>query len=620
MPKAVWGVDVSKFSIKAVRLNPIREGAAEITHLDIIEYPIGQEGADEGTLIRDALTQLKNRNKLGSEKVCVSLPGHTTFNRFIKIPPTEPKKIAQLVKFEAQQHIPFPMDQVVWGYQLVEKEYAPGDELELVLFAVNKDIIYQFLGHLQAVDFPCDILQFSPVALYNFLVHDQDVGSNCFILDIGAENSDLIVIDGEKFWIRNIPITGNSITKALQQKFQIPLAEAEKLKVTASSSPQAQKIFGVVQPVLRDLVGEVHRSIGYYKSLSKTVRFEKMMIVGNASKTINFQRFLSQNLQIEAMKLAKLNKFSVANTVPEQQFQDYLPTIGVACGLGLQGMGAARNKINLLPEDELKKREFAKKKPIYAAAVALLVVTVGLMYMNAGTGLEKWQAVELSAKEVTDRAAMIKGQYEQAKAQAAVNAFEPEKLRNLSQRRDGLVCLMNALSKSLPDNESEEVKKAKGQIWIIRVDSSEDQRTPPPAATGPGAPAPAGPVTVIQEEPELIVNIVGGIPAQNTSEEVRKIVTEKLITPVIEELKGTYRISVMEPEYDQIGEGKKSPLLVTPEDEKGGGPSGRKYTPSQFGNQEFHRFKIKIVMYPSKAPAAPAPADGVTPPSDGANK
>ncbi len=598
MAKAVWGVDVSKFSVKAVRLVPLREGAAEITHLDVIEYPIGQEGADEGTQIREALTQLMKRQKLGGEKIVVSLPGHTTFNRFIKIPPTEPKKVAQLVKFEAQQHIPFPMDQVVWGYQLVEKEYGPGDELELVLFAVKKDIIYQFLSHLNAVNFPCDILQFSPVALYNFLVHDQDVGTNCFVLDIGAENSDLVVIDGEKFWIRNIPITGNTITKALQQKFQIPLGEAEKLKVNASSSQQAQKIFGVVQPVLRDLVGEIHRSIGYYKSLSKTVRFEKMMLVGNASKTINLQRFLSQNLQIEALKLAKLNKFSVSNSVPEAQFQDYLPTLGVCCGLGLQGMGVARNKINLLPEEEMKKREFAKKKPIFAAAVGVLIATTGLMYFKADADSAKWKELATKAEAVTGTYKNLSGQYKKKDSEAAAAAVEPVKLKVLALRRDATTAIFNALSEVLPDNESEAVVKANGQVWLLRVDADE--------ALEP-ANDPTAPKGVSSETNKLTLEIEGGVPAQTSSNDALNLVKSKLSDPLVELLKTKYGMTVEGEPSIEVPDQKPFNKLITKKDE-----ADAKFTAAQFGGRTFHRFRLNITILPSKAPPA-APAGGATP-------
>lgn len=595
MAKAVWGVDVSKFSVKAVRLNPLREGAAEITHLDVIEYPIGQEGADEGTQIREALTQLMKRQRLGGEKVVVSLPGHTTFNRFIKIPPTEPKKVAQLVKFEAQQHIPFPMDQVVWGYQLVEKEYGPGDELELVLFAVKKDIIYQFLSHLNAVNFPCDVLQFSPVALYNFLVHDQDVGTNCFVLDIGAENSDLVVIDGEKFWIRNIPITGNTITKALQQKFQIPLAEAEKLKVNASSSQQAQKIFGVVQPVLRDLVGEIHRSIGYYKSLSKTVRFEKMMLVGNASKTINLQRFLSQNLQIEALKLAKLNKFSVSNSVPEAQFQDYLPTLGVACGLGLQGMGVARNKINLLPEEELKKREFAKKKPIFAAAVGIVIATTGLMYYKADSDKTKWTELAGKAGQVTSQFKDLSNKYNGIEKQIDAAAVEPQKLRVLNLRRDTATIVFNALSEVLPENEAKEVADANGQVWILRVDTDESLD---PVTEG----MPKG---VIGESNRFTLEIEGGVPAQASSNDALNLVKSRIVDKFVEVLKTKYKLAVDgEPSIEMLDQKPFSRLITKADESVPGQPA------KDFGGRTFHRFKINVKILPSKIVADAANPGG----------
>jgi type IV pilus assembly protein PilM len=412
MAKKAWGIDVSKSSIKAVLLEQ-KGSHIELSQIDVIEAPpLPEEGgptADE--LIQNGLRTFRMRNKSEGCAVVCSLPSHATFNRFVKVPPVEEKRVAELVRYEAQQNIPFPLEEVIWDYQRVDKEYEPGEEIEVVLFAIKKDIVTQFLGNVQGAQLEIEGLQFAPVALYNFVTYDQQVGKTSLLLDMGADNADLIVIDQEKFWIRNLPIAGDDITKVLQKKFQIPFAEAEQLKISAAQSPQAAKIFSVIQPVLRDLVTEVHRSIGYYKSLSKTAKLEKMMLFGNATRTLNFQKFVSQNLQLESGRMSKLNKIAISSQVGDDMLDKYFPSLGVAIGLALQGLDVTVNRVNLLPPDLIKKKEVAKKKPLAVVAVALLGILAFLMYVGVSKDFTALASARDAGTVTKDRADKLDRQY-----------------------------------------------------------------------------------------------------------------------------------------------------------------------------------------------------------------
>ena len=221
MGRGVWGIDVSKYSVKAAKLE--RKGdAVELTGLDVIQYTSAGTGED-GALddqIKDALADLKANNKIGGDKVVLSLPGHSTFNRLVKLPPVDDSKIPEIVKYEAQSQIPFNIDEVIWDYQLIDRVYGPGEEKEVILFAIKRDIVEQFLDNIKEVGLNVDAVQFGPVALYNFLCRDQGVGDSAVALDMGSDNTDLVIVDGTKFWIRNLPITGNDITRALQKAFR----------------------------------------------------------------------------------------------------------------------------------------------------------------------------------------------------------------------------------------------------------------------------------------------------------------------------------------------------------------------------------------------------------------
>ena len=473
MAKAVWGIDVSKFSIKAVRAEG-GKGGVTITGLEVIEYPVptGQEEIDVNERIREGLRGFMAKAHAQKDLLCCSIPGHATFNRFIKLPQVEPKRIAEIVRYEAQQHIPFPIDEVIWDFQKIERNYEVGEEMEVVLFAIKKDIVSSFLGDLQAVNIEIDQLQFAPVALYNFMMYDQDVSRASVVLDMGADNTDLIIIDGDKFWIRNLPIAGNDITKAIAKKFNCAFNEAEKLKVTAAQSPQAAKIFNVIQPVLKDLVGEIHRSIGYYKSLSKTARLERLVIAGNSSKTLNFQKFLSQQLQMEAVKITKLGKLAVGSRVSEPQLQKYLPSLGVALGLALQGLGESSNHVNLLPPELVAKKKVAAKRPFVIAAAACLVATAGASFVGGTQEKASLDQLKVTAEQVVTDFSGLQANVEAAKQEVAKVMPTLLEISKIAPERDLSLKVFNAVSAELEKHAKvgdvkEGESNLKDRMWLL---------------------------------------------------------------------------------------------------------------------------------------------------------
>jgi type IV pilus assembly protein PilM len=484
MGRGVWGIDVSKFSVKAVRLEAGPAGMV-LNQVGVMPY----EGTDSGepvnldSEIRHSLAELKVRLKIGSEKVVLSLPGHSTFNRLIKLPPVQEGKLEEVVRYEAQSQIPFPIDEVIWDYQFVERDYAPGEEKEVILFAIKKEIVEQFLSNIADIGLNVEAIQFAPVALYNFLSYDQDVGTSCIAIDMGADNADLLVVDGNKFWIRNLPITGNDITKALQKAFKVSFAEAEKLKRKAASTPQAQKIFNAAQPVIRDLIGEVHRSIGYYKSISKQVRFEKVLVLGNASRFVNFQKFVSQTLQMPAVRVTKLNRIAIGGDLDAAHIADDLTTISTSIGLALQGWNESNNKVNLLPPAFRKSREMKRKQPMVAFAAAGLLALVATMFAMADAESKNLESQQVKSKRIGGDIASQVEKHAQAKTAAEKVETPVRRLESLIREQDTIVRVMNLVHENIADNKTANPMR---RIWILDWSVVEEAVNPSPSEARTG--------------------------------------------------------------------------------------------------------------------------------------
>src|SRR5271165_1384176 len=140
----VWGIDLGQCALKAIRLEQIN-GEVTATAFDYIEHPkiLSQPDADPDELTREALQQYLSRNSIKGDMVVISVPGQSGLARFVKLPPVEEKKIADIVKFEAKQQIPFPLEEVVWDFQKLSSGSLTGDfvETEIGLFAMKREMV-----------------------------------------------------------------------------------------------------------------------------------------------------------------------------------------------------------------------------------------------------------------------------------------------------------------------------------------------------------------------------------------------------------------------------------------------------------------------------------------------
>ena len=130
-------------------------------------------------------------------------------------------------------------------------------------------------------------------------------------LDIGADNSNLVITDGQRIiWQRPIPLGGNHFTRALTKDMKLTFAKAEHLKRHATKSPDLKQILSSLKPVLNDFVGEVQRSLGYFTNTHRDANVQYMSGLGNAFRLPGLQKFLGEKLQLQVRKLQKLRSTS----------------------------------------------------------------------------------------------------------------------------------------------------------------------------------------------------------------------------------------------------------------------------------------------------------------------
>jgi type IV pilus assembly protein PilM len=295
-PRFAWGIDVGNRALKAVKL--IREGdQLKVDEFEVIEHEqvLSNAGDNREALIQASLANFVQRHQIKGGAAAIGVSGQSSFARFIKLPPVETKKIPEIVKFEAIQQIPFPLDDVEWSYQLFQDPESP--EVEVGIFAMRRELINSHMKYFTDVNLNVQVVQMNPLSVYNAMYHDKRIRGTTMIIDMGAENTDLIIAEGETVWLRSIPIGGNNFTEALVKAFKLNFAKAEDMKRNARTSKYARQIFQAMRPVFADLVAEVQRSIGFYASTHRDARIKKIIALGGTFRLPGLQKYLNQNLQ-----------------------------------------------------------------------------------------------------------------------------------------------------------------------------------------------------------------------------------------------------------------------------------------------------------------------------------
>jgi len=374
-PKSVWGIDIGQCALKALKLVEV-DGQLRAEASDIIEHPqvLSAPDADRDQLVRNSLEEFLSRNDLSDSQVAIAVPGQTSFTRFVKMPPVDPKKIPELVRFEAEQQIPFDISEVIWRWQAFDDPDSP--DVEVGLFAMKRADVYAVLDPFTEMDTGVDFVQMAPLALYNFMTYDQQTAGDgaTLLVDIGANGTDLVVSDGSRLWTRTIQLGGNNFTESLVKAFKLSFSKAEKLKRTAATSKYARQVFQAMRPVFADLVQEIQRSIGYYTSLHREAKFTRIIGVGNGFRLPGLQKFIQQNLNTPVLRLDSFNALQPSEAISAPQFTENVLGFAVAYGLAVQGLELTRIDTNLLPNEIASARRWAKKRSWFVAAAMLLVV------------------------------------------------------------------------------------------------------------------------------------------------------------------------------------------------------------------------------------------------------
>lgn len=328
-----------------------------------------------------AIGQLAQRLKAGRSKVRYAISGQSVFTRFVKLPPLDDDNIEQLVTFEAQQHVPFPLDEVVWDYEILES----AGEKEVLIVAIKGEALDELNESVTSTGLATAEVDVAPTALYNaFRAAYPGVDEPVLLIDIGAKATDLLYIEGKRFFTRSVNRGGVSITSAIAKEYGVPFAEAEAHKTQSGlvalgggHTEQLDETTAALATTIRNALGqlpaEIARTTNYYRSQHGGSAPKRIILAGGGANLPYTKEFFEEKLHLPVEYFNPVGAVSVGKGVDTEKLGREAHLMGELIGLGLRGVGKSSINIDLVPTKVQAARAADKQKPFFIGAAALFL-------------------------------------------------------------------------------------------------------------------------------------------------------------------------------------------------------------------------------------------------------
>ncbi|HJM65317.1 MAG TPA: type IV pilus assembly protein PilM [Roseibacillus sp.] len=338
-----------------------------------------------------AVKELATALKVQKEKVRYSMSGQSVFTRFMKLPALQEDNIEELVKFEAQQHVPFPIEEVIWDWAMLD---STGPEKEVALVAIKRDALTEINATVAEAGIGTREVDAAPMALYNaFRYNYPEEDAPILLMDVGAKATNLVYIEGTRLFTRSIAVGAASVTTAIAKEYNISFAEAESQKITNGVvslggrhtnqlDEATAQLATVIRNSLNRLPAEVARTNSYYRSQQEGNMPTKVFLAGGGADLPYLPDFLEEKLRVPIELFNPLQRISIGKAIDVERLGKEAHMVGELVGLALRGVDQTPIRIDLVPDVVASQRATAERKPFLIAAAVIVMAGFAAWAMN----------------------------------------------------------------------------------------------------------------------------------------------------------------------------------------------------------------------------------------------
>src|SRR5580692_8720699 len=383
--KSFLAVDFGAGTLKSAEFELNEAGGLRLKQYGLTS--LGAEGSQETAreaAILKTLQELLAEKSIRSRNVNVCLPGFHVFSKFVKLPPVDAGKVTQIIQYEAQQNVPFPLEEVVWDYQILGS--TASGELEVLLVAIKADIVEGLFRVTETVKLHLQLADVSPAALCNAFRYNYGELEDCtMLLDIGAKTSNLLFFEKGKVYSRSINLGANSITQDFANESKKKFDVADKIKIEegfvslggAYEEPENQDqaaISKIARQFMTRLHIQVNQTLQFYRGQQGGSAPQRLFLAGGASIMPYTAQFFAEKLNVPVEYFNPFRAVQIDPAVYLEALARVAHSLAEVVGLGLRNLANCPVEMNLMPESTVRWRNFNEKKPYLMVAVFALVL------------------------------------------------------------------------------------------------------------------------------------------------------------------------------------------------------------------------------------------------------
>src|SRR5947199_468491 len=330
-----------------------------------------------------ALREMMHEMHILRGPVNYAVPAQSVFARFVKLPALDAEKIDKIISFEAQQNVPFPIDEVVWDYQLVGG--GMGEQIQVVIVAIKRDLLDEINNAVEETGLRTRILGVASMGLYNaFCYNYTDLQGCSLLVDIGARTTNVLFIEPGRIFSRSLPLGSSAITAAIAKEFGESFAAAETRKnrdafvalggAAEPADPNIVRLSKIARSTMTRLHAELMRSVTHYRAQQQGDRPARIFLCGGGAGMPNMREFFQEKFELPVEFFNPLQNVSVAGSVPQAARSAHI--LGELVGLALRSVAVCPMKLNLLPAGVVRRQDLETRQPFFIAAAACILLAL----------------------------------------------------------------------------------------------------------------------------------------------------------------------------------------------------------------------------------------------------
>jgi type IV pilus assembly protein PilM len=346
--KAVVGLDIGSSAVKGVELKAVGK---KYKVLAFASEPIPPDSIVDGAIIdgaavADAIRRLFENKAFKAKEVAASLSGNAVIVKKINLPVMTESELAESIQWEAEQYIPFDIQDVNLDYQILDAGTGPDSKgtMEVLLVAAKKEKIADYTGVISQAGRVPVIVDVDAFALQNAYETNYGIDAQAVVvlLNAGASAININIVTGDQsVFTRDVALGGNAYTEAVQKELNLPFDTAEQLKKgEAVNGTSFEDVKPVLHAMTENVLLEIQKTFDFFKATASSDHIDRILVSGGASRVDGFTQALAERFgaPVEMFDPFRTVAFEPAKLGVDEA-SGLVQTAAVAVGLALRKVG-----------------------------------------------------------------------------------------------------------------------------------------------------------------------------------------------------------------------------------------------------------------------------------------